>query len=207
MARNSPQSQDFFSSLVSEGRVRAYLDRLRNHHPETCGHSLRVGLLCVDLGVEEVLEEPELRLLGYGGLLHDVGKLRVPKRILEKNAALDPPELAVMSQHPRLGFLELAEPEYEPVKKIVVAHHEYKRQPYPRSGADRRAKVRGRPRRFEEDRIGLYAQIVAVCDIYDALASPRAYKPPMGPSAIERALRDQFTGDPQYIDEVLRRHD
>ena len=204
MASISTKGTDFFRSLLSEDRVKAYLDRLRNHHADTYRHSARVGLLCIGLGCENVLDDAEIRLLGYGGLLHDVGKLKIPRRILEKGAKLDALELEAMRRHPRLGFLELADPDYAQVRKIVVAHHEYKRGPYPRGWVNRRNSQRGPDRRAAGDRVPLLAQIVAVCDIYDALESKRAYKPAMEPSQIERVLRDQFTGDSGLVDQVLR---
>jgi len=59
--------------LINEEKVQKYLDSLKRYHVETYEHSLRVGLLSVDLGCDNLVTDDELRLLGYSGLLHDIG--------------------------------------------------------------------------------------------------------------------------------------
>ena len=90
---------------------------LKAHHYETYQHSLRVGLLSIDLGYENFDLEEDLKILGSAGLLHDIGKLKVPLSILTKEAELTEEERTILSAHPRWGFLELKEPESGAVKK------------------------------------------------------------------------------------------
>ena len=202
----NPQSKELLGPLLKEDAISKYLSPLREHHLETYQHSIRVGLLCLDMGLELSLAPVELRLLGYAGILHDIGKRRIPKRILSKSASLDPTEQEVMRGHPRLGFLELDNTEYEFVRAVVVTHHEFKINPYPRKGADRRKGSRKRAeRRSRSDLIEVLGQIVAVADIFDALASRRAYKPPLPKEEIDEVIRKQFTGDERLVNMVLRR--
>ncbi len=200
------QSKLLWEEITREERVRKYLLALRRHSHETHTHSLRVGLLSVDLGYENAIAGIELRHLGYGGLLHDVGKLCVSTEILAKPEKLNDEELSYIKGHPRLGFLELQDFGYETVRQIVVAHHEFKKGPYPRTGNDRRREEREpRDRRGFNKIVSTAAQIIAIADIYDALANRRSYKNLLGSTEIERNLREQFTGDARYLEQILAR--
>jgi HD-GYP domain-containing protein (c-di-GMP phosphodiesterase class II) len=202
------QSKQLLSSLLKESTIEQYLDRLKAHHLETYQHSIRVGLLCLNMGLELRLTKRELRLLGYAGILHDVGKRRIPKRILSKNSPLDSREKEIMQAHPRLSYLELDDGADQIVRSIVVTHHEFKVDPYPRKGSERRERKRYRAeRRSPSDVIAEMGEIVAVADIFDALLSRRAYKPPMRKDKIEEVLREQFTGDQRLIDLILQIYD
>ncbi len=200
------ESIDFFNTILEEERIKPYLKKLKESHDETYSHSLRVSLLSVDLGKENELNRTNLMYLAYSGLLHDIGKMRISQRILTKDSKLDTEETKLMKGHPRLGFLELKDPEFQTVRQIVVAHHEYKTDPYPRSHNDRRSQVRVEDRRKDNDNIDKLTQILAVSDIYDALSSKRAYKKPLGFEEINRIIRKQFIGDVKYIDQILARH-
>lgn len=200
------QTKDFFKLIYQEERVQRYLSLLRKHHRETYAHSARVGLLSIDLGYDSQFSEYELKLVGYSGLLHDIGKIRIPKEILSKESRLQADDMAVVQGHSRLGFLELHGLEHGLVQKIVTAHHEFKTSPYPRSGKDRRRAQRSkRERRGNHKRIYTLAQITAIADISDALASRRSYKPPLPKEEIKEVLRKQFTGDKIYIEQILQR--
>jgi HD-GYP domain-containing protein (c-di-GMP phosphodiesterase class II) len=112
-----------------------------------------------------------------------------------------------LNEHARLGFLALESFKPEIVKHIVVAHHEYQNKPYPRNGIDRRKTERSGPdRRSNRSQVEALAQIVAVADMFDALTSQRSYKEALKKSDTETILRNQFTGDALYIDQVLRRY-
>lgn len=202
----NPQSNELFNELACEKKVVEYLLELRKFHCDSYDHSRRVGLLSIDLGYENCIRGMNLRYLGYGGLLHDIGKLRVPKEVLTKNESLDVAELDIIHSHPRLGFLETQDLGYEEVRQIIVAHHEYKVNPYPRSTQRRKQDRTREDRRRDDKDITIAAQIVAVSDIYDALASKRDYKKELNLSEIERILRDQFKGDQRFVGQVLARN-
>jgi HD-GYP domain-containing protein (c-di-GMP phosphodiesterase class II) len=201
-----PQSKLLFDRLIEDDGVRRLIDPLRTQHRETYEHSLRVGLLSIDLGHDNELHPPELLCLGCAGLLHDVEKARIPGDILSKNGTINSEETRIMEEHPRLAFRECLDMGWEVVAEIVVAHHEYRKNPYPRKGIERR-----QDNRFTVDRrknkvsVSMLAQIVAVVDMYDALSSRRSYKEPISAAKTEGILMEQFTGEKKYISQVLRR--
>jgi HD-GYP domain-containing protein (c-di-GMP phosphodiesterase class II) len=145
--------------------------------------------------------------LGYAGLLHDAEKVRIPIDLLSKDTGFNAREEEIVREHPRLAFEKLRDFEYDVVREIVVAHHEYKSDPYPRKGTDRRKKSRSSTdRRQNNAGVPRLAQLVAIADMFDALISNRSYKESLSKSKTEIILRNQFTGDHKYIDQVLLRY-
>lgn len=195
-------SQIFNPALENE-KVRKYLGLLKEHHRESYEHSLRVGLLCAYLGYENNLSRKKIKLLCLAGLLHDVGKLDVSKRILSKTSKLTSSELNKIHEHPRKGFLILGRDGFNEVRKIIVMHHEYCLCSYPRRGIDRR-----KTKRFErrqENGYGELAQMLCVADEYDALSHKRSYHKPFGCREIEKIIRKQFLGKKKYINQLMKK--
>ena len=202
-----PESTILVSKLVQEEKVRTLLGKLKSNQPSIYEHSMRVAVLSLDLGFENQLDQPDLYYLGYAGLLHDIGKVSLPADILSKRTVLNSTDRASLNEHTRLGFLALESFEPEIVKHIVVAHHEYQNKPYPRKKSDRRKTERSTPgRRSNRSHAGALAQIIAAADMFDALTSQRSYKEALNKSDTEMILREQFTGDALFINQVLQRY-
>jgi len=146
-------------------RVYALLQRLGEKDESTEEHTRRVALRAVQVGEELGLPPGRLRALAIGGLLHDMGKLSVPERILKNPGALDEREFDVIRKHPQWGIRLLRELGgfSAPVQELVHSHHE-------------RLDGKGYPRGLEACSIGLDTRILTVCDVYDALVSPRVYR-------------------------------
>ncbi len=201
------RSKVVVNQLREQGPVRVCLADLQLHHSDTYEHSLRVALLSVDLGYENGLEGADLRTLGLAGLLHDMGKREIDEAILTGTSPLSEDERSAMDEHPRRGARLLEEDLYTKVRQIVVGHHEYHTSAFPRQGSDRRAvdRVVDNDRREKDETIEMLTQIVAVADMCDALASTRSYKESFAKTEIGAALYEQYTGDPVYVGQVLRR--
>ncbi len=131
----------------------------------TYGHSARVASLASGLGRRLGFGYEELKELEMACLLHDIGKIRVPDNILNKQARLNDIEYGQIKDHPVYGaqILELAE-SLQKYLPVVLHHHEW----YDGSGY---------PHQLRSTEIPLHAQIVALADAYDAMTSCRPYRP------------------------------
>jgi hypothetical protein len=146
-------------------RVRALTRLLAQRDSSTEEHTRRVALRAVQVGEQLGLSAGRLRTLAGGGLLHDIGKLSVPDTILKKPGPLTEAEYEVVRQHAERGYALLGElGGFEAgVRRLVRDHHE-------------RLDGSGYPRALEGNEIDLETRILGVCDVYDALVSPRVYR-------------------------------
>jgi putative nucleotidyltransferase with HDIG domain len=161
-------------------RVHALMQRLAEKDESTEEHTRRVAMRAVQVGEELGLPPGRLRALALGGLLHDIGKLSVPTRILQKPAALEEAEFAVIKRHPEWGIKLLRELGgfNSSAQELVHSHHE-------------RLDGKGYPRGLNASSIGLDTRILTVCDVYDALVSPRVYRSAWSHEASLALLRDE----------------
>jgi len=126
-------------------------------------HSRRVTDLSVGLAKCLGLEEPDLSHIRRGAMLHDIGKMAIPDRIMLKKKKLNDEEWAFMRRHPILGFEMLSEIEYlRPAIDILLCHHE-------------KWNGEGYPFGLSREQIPLYARIFTVADVWDAMVSERVY--------------------------------
>lgn len=200
-------SWEWFSKALCLSGLVSHLEQLRAHHSDSYRHSLRVGVLAIDLALELNLDDEAVLLAGRGALLHDLGKCSVIEELLGKGASLTPAERSLMQAHPRYGFERLAEPQFAEVRKIVVAHHEAQQMPYPRSGLDRREAPRdtSNERRATNAQLRQLSELVSAADVLDALASPRAYKPALAIEAVILLMRKEYRGSQDLLMRALTR--
>lgn len=165
------------------------LHNMRNYQDETYAHSLSVALICNAMGNWLKLSPDDIRTLTLAGLLHDVGKLFMPKKILKKNSALTEAEFSMIKTHPRKGYNALRSQNIdERIKQAVLMHHE-------------RCDGSGYPSNMTGDRIGDFAKIVAIADTYDAMTSPRIYRNPLCPFEAVSLFQSEGLNrfDPQFL--------
>jgi putative nucleotidyltransferase with HDIG domain len=131
---------------------------------ETEGHTRRVAEMTVMLAKEVGYKDEDLVNIRRGALLHDIGKMGIPDRILLKPGELSPQEWAIMRQHPQMAYDMLSQIEYlRPALDIPYNHHEW-------WNGD------GYPRGLKGEQIPLPARIFAVVDVWDAMSSDRPYR-------------------------------
>ncbi len=162
--------------------------------PWTAGHSERVTEAALTIAREMQLPQRDLNILHRGGLLHDIGKLGIPKEILDKPGKLTPVELSQMQEHVMIGHRILAPlPGFAECMPVVLQHHEWV------NGC-------GYPNRLEGDEISIHARIFAVADCYDALLSDRPYRAglplPRVLDVLKQGIGKQF--DPKVMEAFLR---
>ncbi|MBW7476028.1 HD-GYP domain-containing protein [Paenibacillus oenotherae] len=174
--------------------VRALIMATEVRDAYTAGHNMRVALYALRLAEEMGLTSDQLRAIAQGGVVHDVGKLKVPDSILNKPGKLTHEERFVIEMHPvsgydmckRLGFLhdELS---------VIRSHHE-------------KWDGSGYPDRIAGEHIPLLARITAIADVYDALTSSRSYRKAMSHdeamAIIEREQGSHF--DPACVAAWIR---
>jgi HD-GYP domain-containing protein (c-di-GMP phosphodiesterase class II) len=161
-------------------RVRALMERLAAKDISTEEHTRRVATLAVVVGEQLGLSPARLRTLAIGGLLHDIGKLSLPDAILQKPGGLDEAEYDVVKLHPERGYELLNELGGfdSTITRLVLDHHE-------------RLDGSGYPRGLDAAELDVATRILSVCDVYDALVSPRVYRPAWPQEDALALLRDE----------------
>jgi putative nucleotidyltransferase with HDIG domain len=146
-------------------QIRDIFRKLGFKRYETFQHSKRVSAYAVLLGRHCGLTTPELETLRLGALLHDIGKVGVPRNVLQKPGNLSDDEWQVMRSHPAIGYRLLsAFPELKKEAEIVYCHHEeYSGSGYPQG-------LRG-------EAIPHAARLFSIVDTFDAITSDRPYRP------------------------------
>lgn len=158
----------------------AMLSALR-HDFSLYSHSVNVGIYAIGLGrFIGITDGKELQELGLSAFLHDVGKARVPRKVLEKPGPLNGEEWMVMRQHPTWGNELLAETDDLPEEVLLAVsqHHE-------------RVDGSGYPSGTRGPAIHPYSLVIAVVDAFDAITSTRPYRPGRSPFAALSVLRGE----------------
>lgn len=186
----SEKSKDVVNNLVKiilgdEFTLRSLM-QIATHDYFTHTHSLNVSIYSITLGSFLILNEDELSDLGEAALLHDLGKSKIDKEIINKNGKLTDEEFSKVKKHPELGF-QLAISMGIKNKSTLYGiryHHE-------------KMNGTGYPLGLMGESIPLNARIIGLCDIFDALTSRRSYKNAM--SSFE-ALKLMKTEMKNHID-------
>jgi putative nucleotidyltransferase with HDIG domain len=178
-----------------DGTLRALVAALDARDSETGGHSSRVADLTAAIAEEMGIsrESEEGRIIAWGALLHDVGKIAVPDAILRKPGKLTEEEWVTMRTHARAGYEIVESVDFlAPAAKIILAHHE-------------RWDGAGYPRGLAGQDVPLGARIFMIADTFDAITSVRPYKAAIpAEEALAEILRNSGTQfDPAAVKAFL----
>jgi PAS domain S-box-containing protein/putative nucleotidyltransferase with HDIG domain len=151
-------------SLAYDVTIEGWSRALDLRDRETEGHSLRVTEMAIQLARATGMADEEIVHIRRGALLHDIGKMGIPDRILHKPGPLDAEEWDIMRRHPTYGYELLAPVDFlRPALDIPYCHHE-------------KWDGSGYPRGLQGEQIPLAARVFAIVDVWDALTSDRPYR-------------------------------
>jgi putative nucleotidyltransferase with HDIG domain len=173
---------EIFESVNRNSGALISLARLKRADDYTYMHSVAVCGLMIALARQLGLSEEETREAGLGGLMHDIGKAKLPDRILRKPDKLADDEWIKMKAHPEIGHSILSKGSFGSIPRDVVLHHHEKTD-----GS-------GYPDRLAGDSISLFATMASVCDVYDAITSNRPYKTGWLPADAIRKMAEWAPG-------------
>jgi putative nucleotidyltransferase with HDIG domain len=158
-------SQNLLENSDDIFRVVDSINSVRGIDEYTYTHSINVALYSMFIARWMGLEEDMVNDVIKAGLLHDIGKARIPSEILNKRGPLSDIEFEKMKEHPVIGYDICNEMSgiKDSIKEAVLLHHE-------------KADGSGYPKGLRDGEFGLYAKIVSIADIYDAITSERVYK-------------------------------
>jgi putative two-component system response regulator len=177
-----------------EGAIQAIALAIDKRDPYTAGHQQRVTKLACAIAQEMSLPENKIEGIRMAGMVHDIGKIYVPAEILSKPAKLTEAEMAIIKDHPQVGYDILKNIEFPwPVAEIVLQHHE-------------RMLGDGYPVGLAGEEILKEARIIAVADVVEAMSSHRPYRPALGIKAALEEIK-RWRGhhyDPEVVDACLK---
>lgn len=171
-------SGELMKAITENDAIAVDIDALKVSDEYTFKHSVDVASIAMVIAKQSKMTEKEICRMGVAGLLHDLGKSKIPTEILNKPARLTDEEFEVMKSHPVRGYNMLKNksglaPE---ILLGVLQHHE-------------KIDGNGYPLGLSEGKISPYAKILAVADIYDALVTERPYKKGFSPrDAVEMIM-------------------
>lgn len=158
-------SNTLFEEINNNDSILDEIKKFKSENKYTYSHSVNVALYSLLIGKWIGLHEDEMKKVVKSGLLHDIGKYKIAPEIINKKGKLTKREFEIIKTHSVIGY-EMSEfiPDIdEDVRQAILSHHE-------------REDGSGYPRGLKGQEISLYAKILAIADVYDALTSERVYK-------------------------------
>lgn len=181
--------EEISNSVLRQPHALISLARLKNADEYTYMHSVAVCALMIALARQLNIEEEMVREAGLAGLLHDLGKVGIPLKVLNKPGKLTDAEFSVVKSHPEVGARILMENyDVSPMVLDVCLHHHEK------------VDGTGYPHGLKGETISLFAKMGAVCDVYDAITSNRPYKKGWAPADSIRKMAEWSKG---HFDEAV----
>jgi HD-GYP domain-containing protein (c-di-GMP phosphodiesterase class II) len=168
-------------ALSEPGAIKSLLS-LSEKDYYTFSHCIHVSVFSLGLAkVFGIKDSTELHQLGLGTLLHDAGKTRIDKNVLNKPGKLTPEEFEEIKKHPRLGFEMLQSSLPAASLDIILHHHE-------------KFNGQGYPDQLAKENISLFAKIASLADVYDALTTNRVYAKARHPFEAIMTMKNEMIG-------------
>ncbi len=185
-------------SLINGGEGVNIIDmvaNLRQYDDSTYAHAVNVSLICNMLAQWLKFSAEDVKMATMCGLLHDVGKIKIPSEIIKKPGKLTEEEFAIVKGHSFEGYKILNRQNVDlQIQYAALMHHE-------------RCDGSGYPIGLKREQINPFAKIVAIADVYDAMTSKRVYRGPVCPFEVIRIFEDEGLRkyETEYIMTFLQR--
>lgn len=182
-------TRQFTQIAVEDPLVVSSLAMIKDYDNYTFNHSVNVGVISMALAAHIKLDRPAVEIAGMAGFLHDIGKTKVSKSIINKPGKLTAIEFDEIKKHPEDGvkIIEKMSGLSPDIANAVLGHHlRYNRKGYPEWAQDRET--------------GVMSRIIAIADCFDACTTLRVYQQPMPPAAAIIRMHE-LAGD--YLDPDL----
>ena len=179
--------------VIEDESILLGMTTIKNYDEYTFNHSVNVSIYSLAMGKRLGFSKKTLTELGITALLHDIGKSKVPREVLNKPASLDEEEWGMMKKHPLMGVeivLNLKQlGEINPRMVVGIFDHHLK------------SDLSGYPKLFRKKEVSLFGRIIQIADSYDAMTTPRIYK--KTPYTPEQALALLLRERTVHFDPVL----
>jgi HD-GYP domain-containing protein (c-di-GMP phosphodiesterase class II) len=186
-------AQNAVKLVMQDESILLGLTTIKNYDEYTFNHSVNVSIFALAIGRRLGFSKKTMTELGITAMLHDLGKSKVPREVLNKPAALNDEEWAQMKKHPLMGVeivLNLKQlGEINPKMVIGIFDHHLKNN------------LSGYPKLFRKKDPSLYGRIIQIVDVYDAMTTPRVYR--KAPFTPDQALAIMLKDRGVHFDPVL----
>ncbi len=182
------------ATLAGHPAMHSSYERLKSEiaatHPSTAEHSVKVRICATSLGLAFGLTGSDLTTLAIAAEIHDIGKIRIPKQLLDKPGKLTESDWHIIKKHVIWSAQMAAEafPERPEVAKCVLAHHE-------------RLDGSGYPYGLRDNQISVLPRILSVADAFVALTENRAYRRAIDKVAALKIMAEDEKG--KYSESIL----
>ncbi|MDR3240354.1 MAG: HD-GYP domain-containing protein [Clostridiales bacterium] len=187
-------TDDIMGKFPRKSDILTFMSYIKESDEHTFHHSVNVSMLCNLFGHWLGLDNDEMVELTTAGMLHDIGKTKIPNEILNKKGKLTKEEFDVMKQHSVLGYRILQHQDIpETIKLGALMHHE-------------KMDGSGYPMGIKSDQIGKLSKIITICDIYEAMTANRVYRGKICPFEVIKTFETKVYGelDTHYLLIFLR---
>ncbi|AGB42449.1 diguanylate cyclase (GGDEF) domain-containing protein [Halobacteroides halobius DSM 5150] len=183
------KSRKFHNKTISSLK-----ETLKKKTHETLEHGQRIESLALKLGKKLNLAKPKLNNLSLLAKFHDLGKVAISKKILEKNKSLTEEEWGKIQEHTKIGY-QIAKSSFElrHISQEILNHHEWW------NGS-------GYPQGLKEEEIPLLARIIAIIDAYDVMIHGRTYQKPLSEQKVLKEIKKKagIQFDPKLVEEFMK---
>jgi HD-GYP domain-containing protein (c-di-GMP phosphodiesterase class II) len=190
-----PVINSVISLMVNDKRSLESILKIMAHDYDTHTHSINVGIYTISLGVMLGIKDKELEELGLSAILHDIGKQKIDKKILNKPGPLTSDEFDIVRKHPKIGHSIVLNNGIKDFRVLegIIYHHE-------------RIIGGGYPTGIHGGSIPTFARLISICDVFDALTTKRSYKAPLSTFDSIKLMKIEMKGhfDPAMLNTFIK---